>query len=330
MPKSSNKIFIGIDIGGTKILTAAFSHKFKKLGFIKEKAEFNQGEKKFFEIIHESIKSLLKDIDFKMNDVAAIGIGCAGMIEYPKGFVKLSPNIQFLTQYPLAAKMKKIYNKTTFVENDVNAGLYGEFCFGAAKGYDNVVGVFPGTGVGGAIIIDGKLYRGHGGAAGEIGHMFLNLEGLTFDSRYIGTLEALIGRLTIAAEAGKLAAQQKAKHLYQEAGTDINKIKSKVIARSLEKHDKEIQRLITRKAQILGLGMANLANILNPELFVLGGGLIDAMGDWIIPTTQKTFYKMAMSPNTDGVHIKRSELSDLAVAMGAAKLAQEMWEDHRS
>jgi glucokinase len=245
------------------------------------------------------------------------------MIKFPSGVVRLSPNISFMKNYPMRAKLESLFKRPTFVENDVNAGLYGEQQFGAAQGASDIVGIFPGTGVGGALILNGELYRGAFGAAGEIGHMFLSLESLIHKSRLHGTLEAYVGRTAIAAEAAVLAMKQKAPHLYEVTGTDLKKIKSKALQRSLHAPDKAVVELLAYKAKLIGLSMASLANILNPELFVLGGGLIEAMGNFILPIARDTMMHYGMPPNVDRVRVKASQLKDFAVVKGAAKLGYD-------
>jgi glucokinase len=148
------------------------------------------------------------------SEIESIGVGCPGMIKSPEGIIKLSPNLSFLENYPLKEKLEAQFKKPVTLENDVNAGIYGEQQFGAAKDFQNVVGVFMGTGIGGGLIINGQLFRGSNGAAGEIGHMFMNLPSFLDTGEKFGTLEDLAGRLRISSEAVLIAMKQKAPALY--------------------------------------------------------------------------------------------------------------------
>src|SRR5690349_5449220 len=157
MAKKNRKYFIGMDLGGTKLLTAVLDKTFSVKGMSKCKCEPNLGEKVFFRTLVENVEFALDEAKISLKQVAAIGMGCPGIIK--DGAVKLSPNISFLKNYPLRERLRRQFKVPAVVENDANAGLYGEQQFGAAKGYSHVCGIFMGTGVGGAFILDGKLYR---------------------------------------------------------------------------------------------------------------------------------------------------------------------------
>ena len=216
------------------------------------------------------------------------------------------------------------------LENDANAGLYGEWKLGAAKGYRNVAGIFLGTGVGGAFILDGRLYRGATGAAGEIGHTFLGAPTLIDADEKISTVEGLLGRLRIASEAGLLILKQKAPKLYHEAGYDIRKIKSKMLKLSIKRGDDAIRDLMLQKAKVLGLAMANLVNLLNPEVIVLGGGLIEALGSEIIPEARDIMKKFAMAPIVKSVRVQKAKLGDDSILLGAAQLALDHLKERKN
>lgn len=311
---------LGIDLGGTKMLIALFDRKFKVRAQEKIRLEANKGEKFFFKALTHGIEDLVKDAGVKMKQVKAVGVGCAGMIRFPQGIVQYSPNLLFLENYPLRRKLANVLGRPVYVENDVNAGVIGEHAFGAAAGHSTAVGIFIGTGIGGGIIIDNKIYHGADGAAGEIGHMFVSLDPLWTGNRETGTLEAYSSRTTLASEAAKLALRMRAPRLLKNAGTDVRKIKSGALAQSV-RTDRAVRELTLQKARILGLGLANIANILNPSVIVLGGGLIEALGNVIVPEARRTMEKFGMGPNVKNIEVKAAKLGDLAVAMGAAKAA---------
>ena len=315
------KYFLGIDLGGTKLLTALLDRKFKVLREKKSKVEAQRGEKFFFKTLKEDIAEVLALGKKTPRDLIAIGMGCPGVLEFPSGLVKISPNISFLKSYPLGARLKAVYKVPVVVENDVNAGLYGELHFGAARGHRHVVGIFLGTGIGGGLILDGKLYRGFTGAAGEIGHTFLYPPSFADPAGRDGTLEALAGRLAISSDAALLIMKQKAPHLYEEVEHDVKKIKSKSIARAIRAGDTALRVLIESKARLLGVSMANTVNLLSPELFVLGGGMVEAMASWIIPPAMEVMKRYSLEPMARDVKVVPAKLGDYAIVMGAAKLA---------
>jgi len=319
---AKKKYFIGIDLGGTKMLIALLNKRFEVIARHKSKVEPGKGIKYLLRALEEGIEDILSDNRASLKEVSAVGIGCPGMVDHEKGTVLLAPNLPLLNHFGLAPALKKALRVPVCLENDVNAGLYGEYRFGAARKFSHVVGVFPGTGVGGALILDGRLYRGASGGAGEIGHIFMNLAS-PLSGRREETLENMIGRLTIASEAAVLAQRQQAPRLYRSVGTDIAKIKSGALSSSIKGGDRATEDLVVHKARILGVAMANLVNILNPELIVLGGGLIEALGGLIVKEARKVMKQMAMPPLVRKVKVAEAKLKDDAVARGVAKLAAE-------
>jgi len=317
------KYLIGVDVGGTKILAAVMDPHCRVKAVCKVPVDAHRGAAVFLDQIVKTVQEAVDEAGLKWKHVAALGMGCPGMIEQPQGIVRLSPNLSFLKNYPLRKKLMQRLKIPVTIENDVNAGLYGEFHFGAARGCQNAVGIFWGTGVGGGLILDGKIYRGSTGAAGEIGHTFVNAPALTDISDRSGTLESQIGRLALSADAGLLVLKQQAKVLYEKAGTDLRKMKSKTLLRSIRGGDQAVKELMRCKARVLGIAMANAVNLLNPERIVLGGGVMEAMGSILLPVAKKTMREYALAPVVRNVSVELARLGDYAIAMGAAQLAYE-------
>ncbi len=326
--KKKKKYIVGIDLGGTKMLTALMNDHFRVLASTKMKTEVSKGGKNFIDDIAESIYQVTDESDVDLKNLKAIGIGCPGIID-DRGVVIESPNVRFLKQYPLAKKISKIFKVPVVLENDVNAGLYGELVFGAAKGHKHVVGIFPGTGIGGALILNGALYRGFTGAAGEIGHILVDPLGPMCGCGKRGCLEALAGRLAIASEAALLAAKQQAPKLYKMSGTDIKDIKSGALKRAIDAGDQKIKDLMIRKSRILGIAMANVVNILNPEMIVLGGGLVEAMSRIVVNEARESMRQHAMQSIAKYVAVVPAQLKDDAIILGAAKLAWDHYQEKK-
>ncbi len=323
--KNRRPYLVGLDIGGTKILAVLLDRKFKIRGEKKMRVEPQRGQRHFFKTIREAVEGLLEDAGVKFKQVAALGAGCPGIVRNPPGRVDLSPNLPFLKNCLLRKELSRMFGVPAVIENDVNAGLYGEQQFGAARGARHVAGIFLGTGVGGAFIFDGKPYSGLTGAAGEIGHTYLRppFEGSTRQQVTGATVEGMLGRLAISAEAGLLLMQQKAPALFETTGYDVKKIKSRVLARAIQAGDTPLKELIESKARLLGMVMANMVNLLSPELIVLGGGVIEALGTVMIPEARRTMKELAMPPLVKPVRVAAAALKDYSIALGAAKLAEE-------
>ncbi len=322
--KDKRKYIIGIDLGGTKMLTGLLDKNFRILSTQKTKMQVEKGEKYFFNAIVESVFQVLEDGKVDLEQVRTIGVGCPGIIDSKEGTVISSPNIGFLKNYSLRQKLRKYFGVPVFLENDVNAGLYGEYQFGAAKGYKHIVGIFLGTGIGGALILNGDLYHGAHGAAGEIGHTLVDPLGPQCGCGKRGCLETEIGRPAIAAEAAVLAVKNQAGKLLKMTGTDISKIKSGALEAAIEAGDGMVRTLVKNKARILGVSMANLVNILNPEIFVLGGGVVEAMGRIIVPEAEEAMHQYAMPNLVKDVVVKEAKLKDYSIVKGAAKLAVDL------
>jgi len=315
---------IGVDIGGTKILAVLLDDQFRVKSEIKLKTKPEHGDAYFLEALEDGIETLLQDTGLKREHIRAIGAGCAGFIHPTTGVVSRSANLPFLKNYPLAQKLSKIMRKPAFVGNDVHTGLYGEHQFGAAKDRQNVVGIFIGTGIGGSLILNGQTYTGASGMAGEVGHVLFDPNGPFCGCGKRGCMEAFAGRLAISSEAAAAAARQRAPHLAAQAGTDLRQIKSGMLAKAAGQ-DKIIAEIIRAKARIVGGLMATLVNILNPEMIVLGGGVVQAMPRLIVPEAIKAMHEQAIPDAARRVKVVAAKLGDYAVAMGAAKRAWDKW-----
>jgi glucokinase len=252
--------------------------------------------------------------------ISAVGVGCAGAIDASSHIVKISPNIPALKGYSFGAVLRKLTRAPVRVYNDVNAALYGELKCGAATRYKHVIGVFIGTGVGAAIAIDGKLYVGGSGHAGDIGYFLVHPLRLITGSR-LGMLDNIVSRTAIAAEAAALAARHAAPHLLKMAGTDVRNIKSGELARAIRAGDKSVEELVKSRAQVLGIALSSLVNFLNPQMIVLGGGFTNAMPTIVREQVTAGVKTHATPGALRGLRIVTSKLKGHAVTIGAAKLA---------
>lgn len=323
MAKSNNRdLLVGFDLGGTKMMAAVLDEKFKILARNKKRTRAEKGPESCFTRIVEVIRGALKAADADTSRLRGIGMGVPGPLDPYEGVIIDTPNIGF-KNFALRSQLEKVFDVPAAIDNDVNMGIYGEYHFGAAKGYKQVVGIFPGTGIGGGLILDGKLFRGATGGAGEIGHMIIQVEGPLCGCGRYGCLEALASRSAITKEAVALAARGDAPTILKEAGTDLTAIKSSVLAKAFKAGDTEIRKIILRSAWFLGVGMANLVNLLSPEAIVLGGGLIEAMPDDYMKEASLSMRSHAFPFLVKDVQVLKAKLGDDAVVMGAAKLIRD-------
>jgi len=313
---------IGFDLGGTKMLGCLFDRKLGIVSRSKEKiGDGSNGEDVFTRMLG-CIRSLVAEAKITLDQVAGAGVAIPGPIDSATGTVLETPNLGF-HNFPLKKRLESELKIPIVLENDVNAGTYGEFKSGAAKGYRHVLGVFPGTGIGGGIVIDGKLYRGATGGAGEVGHMIIQVDGRLCGCGQYGCLESVASKTAMSKDALMLAATGSAPALAKLAGSDLSKMKSSVFAKAISSGDKAVERLVQRAADFLGIGLANLVNIFNPEAIVIGGGLVERFGKSYLATAEKSMREHAMPYLAKAVKLVEARLGDDAVAIGAVHLLVE-------
>lgn len=313
---------IGFDLGGTKMLCTLLDQDLKVVGRNKVKVGVQRDNETILASVKEAITELLSKEKVKTEQLQAIGIVSPGPIDMEKGVVLEAPNLN-LQDFAVRDALGSHFGCPVFLENDVNAGTYGEFIGGAGRGYRHVIGIFPGTGVGGGMILDGRLYRGAYGAAGEIGHITIEPDGPRCGCGNYGCLEQMASRTAIAKELVGLAMQGQAPTILEEAGTDISRVKSKTILKAVKAGEKAVMEVVLRAARYMGMGLATAVNIFNPEVIILGGGLIEKLGDFYVHEAERAMHVHAMKGPASQVVVRQAELEDDAAVVGVAALARE-------
>ncbi|TWU59336.1 Glucokinase [Rubripirellula tenax] len=321
MAENEKNIWIGFDLGGTKMLTVAYDGQWKELGRRRRKTRGREGSDNGAQRIVSTISRLLEENNLDKNAIAGIGIGCPGPIDLEKGSILTTPNLGW-DDVDIGSFLKKQFDCPVVVLNDVDAGVYGEYEFGAAKSARCVVGIFPGTGVGGGCVYEGKILQGAGISCMEIGHTRISSSNRGSGIAMTGTVESEASRLTIAAESAKAAFRGDAPYLAKKVGTDLAEIRSGAIAEAIENGDKTIKRLVEEASQTIGLAVVNIVHILAPDKIVLGGGLVEAMEDLIVSTVKKTAKANVMSVYKDRFDVVAAKLGDDAGVLGAAAWAK--------
>ncbi len=319
---SDKNYYVGVDLGGTKILSAVYDDDFNRVSKEKTKTGAQDGSDAILEKIVSSIRKALEKEGLDISDVSGSGVTVPGVFDRNTGVVHKTPNLPFV-DYPLRSRLEKLLDAPVRIENDVNAGTYGEYRAGAGSGYRHIIGLFPGTGIGGGLILNGELFTGATGNAGEIGHMIIQPEGPLCGCGQHGCLESLASRGAIARDAVFLASSGSAPAALEYAGSDYKAFTSKTLFRAVEGGDIAIADVIDRTAYYLGIGMANCVNILNPEIFVIGGGLVDRFGSSYIEKAAESMRKHAMPGLVAGVEVVMATLGDYAATIGAALLVKE-------
>lgn len=315
-----NGCWIGFDLGGTKMYAAVLDADFKVLATERKKTKGFKGAKAGFTRMTETIDEALVNAGRTKDDLLGIGIACPGPLDLNEGVLIDAPNLGWQNM-PLAPDLEKLYKCPAVICNDVDAGVYGEYRFGAAKKARCVVGIFPGTGIGGGCVYEGRIFRGKVRSCMEIGHMPVVAEGPLCGCGKHGCLEALASRLVISSQAAAAAYRGAAPVLLEKAGSDLSKIRSSVLRDSIKGGDVAVERIVRDAASVLGTALAGLIHLLAPDIVVLGGGLVEALPDLYLGEVSKAASKRVMDPYKDTFKIVTAALGDDAAVTGVAAWA---------
>ena len=314
------KHFLGLDIGGTKIAGALVTNQGKILRRVKIATPPGGGSARLLVAVEETVRALLPE-GAKTPTIAGIGIGVPGLVGPDRGTILHAPNLR-VKNCRLAAPLARRHRVPVVADNDVNLGVLGEQWLGAARGAQNVVGLFPGTGVGGGIIIRGELYSGHHGGGGELGHLTLVADGPPCTCGNRGCLEAFASRWAIEKKLRLALSQGKRSVLRQLLEGHRGPIKSGMIRKALKRKDPLVTRVMKEAGRALGQACASLRHVLDPELIIFGGGLIDACGDFLLPIIRQTAANDPYFASLPPCPIVPSRLGDDAVLLGAVALVR--------
>jgi glucokinase len=315
-------LMLGIDLGGTKILAAVIDQQGRIMGSAKRKTRAERGVEDVIARIAKTAQEAVANAHLDMSLIEAVGIGAPGVADYNTGVIEFAPNLDNWTNIPLGPMLQQALGVPVFVENDVNAGTYGEASVGAAKSYASVVGVFPGTGIGGGIILNGELWRGAHNAAGEIGHAVMLIDGPRCGCGRRGCIEALASRTAIERDILGEIRGGRTSIVTQLVNIETEQITSGTLAKALEEGDALVTDIIERASYHLGVFTAAMINSLDPACVVYGGGLIEACGPAMLPIIRETTYRYLIRPvEPEHLPIIEAALGDNAVLVGAAMLA---------
>ncbi|HRZ87289.1 MAG TPA: ROK family protein [bacterium] len=319
-------VYVGVDVGGTKILSCPLVFQktgYRILGEEKKKTKPWKGVTEVIDRIVESIGESLAAARVALKDVRAIGLGLPGAVDAREGVVLFAPNIGW-KKIQLKKTLESQLKVPCYLDNDVNLGAYGEYRHGAGAGTQNLIGIFWGTGVGGGIIIDGKIHRGVNFTAGEVGHMIVKLGGRKCGCGSRGCLEAHASRTAISQIImEKMAQGRKSRIVIEEEDRKSALIRSGSLKKAYDEGDKLVCEIVDEAAETMGAGIATLINLLSPETVIVGGGVIESMGAALMPTIKDAAQTYSFPFAYKGVRIVKAKLGDYAVLVGAAQLARE-------
>lgn len=314
-----NKYSIGIDLGGTKILAGVVdTEKGLVLDTAKKRTKKLEADFIVQRIIETAEKAICK-AQVPVSQISSIGIGAAGQVDRKNGVLISAPNLNCF-DVELKRIIEEHFNIPTYVGNDVEVATLGEMKFGSGVGYNNFVCVFIGTGIGSGIVCEGKHIKGATGTAGEIGHIIVDSGGRLCGCGGQGCLEAYASRTAI--EKRILSSIKKGhKSIISDSIKESGVIRSKDLSDALDVGDEVVLNALTEASDYLSSGLASVINFYNPELIILGGGLMEAIDLFYEMTVKKTFAK-ALAVPAQKTKIMKTQLKDYSGIVGAAILHQ--------
>lgn len=311
---------IGIDVGGTNVKIALVDSN-GKIGYsdtIPTRAEM--GYEYTVNNMKQAIRDLLTETKLTAKDIEGIGFGLPGQVDFKSGIVRLITNIPGWVEIPLAKMIEDEFHIPTRIDNDVRCAALGELNFGAGKGCENLICITVGTGIGSGLIVNGKLVRGASNAAGEIGHIKLQMhDGPICGCGDTGCLEAFASGPSIVAMAEEyIMGGKSTKYREMANGNDITPF---IVAEAAKAGDAVAQRIFTKMGEYIGIGLASVVNLLNPERIIIGGGVAGA-GDILMTPLKETLKKRAMKIAGDTVEVVPAQLGNTAGVIGASLLIE--------
>jgi glucokinase len=315
--------YAGIDLGGTKIQAVVVDEAHEVLGSSRHPTPTTGGPADVLDAMISAVREALDEAGVGPGELTALGLGSPGAVDDEAGTVTSARNLpDWEGSYPVRYKLESAFGVPVGLSNDVNVATNAEFELGAAKPFHSILGVFWGTGVGGGVVLDGRLWEGRG-AAGEIGHLVVKYDGRRCPCGRQGCMEAYAGRGAMENRVREKVAEGEKTILF-----DIMKEKGKprlasgIWARALEREDKLAQQMIDKAVNAIGVGVASTVNVLDVEAVVIGGGLGLRLGQPYVDRIRE-----AMMPHVFADHrppeVLLASLGDLGGALGATLLAAE-------
>lgn len=308
-------------MGGTKILAAAINSKEGIIARVKKPTPAHAKPGVLIKALAGVVNETIAEAGLKVSNIKAVALGIPGSLNPYTGRVGLAPNLG-LKNFFIKDQLEKLVSIPVLIENDVNLGALGVKEFGVGKNKKNILVVFVGTGIGGALIFDGKIYRGSSFTAGEIGHIVVDKNGFKCGCGNYGCFETVASRLAIVRNI-HLDIKAKKKTIITKITGKNKPIKSKALAAAVKANDKVVVKRISDACDVIGTTLASLTNLLNVDEVVIGGGLIEALGQFMTPKIRASFKANLLAETAKAAKLVQSKLGDDAALYGGIVLTEE-------
>lgn len=310
-----SEVIIGVDLGGTKILAGLLTPEGRVLKTIKQPTPGTAGADEIMDRICASITEL-RALVSECDQLAGIAVGAPGPLYYPEGIISTTPNLGW-KNVNLKKGLTQRLHREVIVENDGNMAALAEAHYGQKGRYRHLLYLTISTGIGGGIIIDGKIYRGRDGGAGEFGHMVIDPRGPVCGCGRHGCFEAMASGTALAREANQLLRKGQGQKMKENAA-DPNALTARDVSRAASSGDPEALALVNQLAQCVGMGISNLISIFNPEIVVLGGGVALGMGDILLKPVTEYIKTHTFTLHSTALPVVLSPLNQYAGLLGCA------------
>lgn len=300
---------VGIDIGGTKLATVVANNSCKIINKVRRPTLADKGPEYAIQLLFDMVYQTIEEVSLELGTIKAIGISCGGPLDTKTGVVYSPPNLPGWDAFPLKDRLETEFKIPTTIENDANASALAEYRFGGGRGYDVVLYMTMSTGIGGGIVVNGKILHGANDSAGEVGHQILLPDGPQCGCGKRGCLEALCSGPAIARRAKEAIQDESNSVIIALADGKLDAIKSEHVLEAAKQDDTLAKKLIDETAYYMGWGIANLVNVLNPDIVLLGTIAI-AAGDLLLNPIRQTVSTFAMSRPAEVVKIMPAQLGE--------------------
>ncbi len=309
---------ICLDVGGTKVLGAIFNENKEIVYRLKKKSKGEGNSTQNVEkVIVSVVEEMIEESGISKKNIHAISSSAPGVIDQKEGVVLFTPNLPW-RNYDIRSSMEKKFGIPFYIGNDVNLGVLGEYKYGVARGYQNVVGFFVGTGMGGGLILNGELYTGNQFKAAEYGHMILDPEGPLCNCGQRGCLEAFSSKQGMSAYIRQQVSRGRESMMAEAVSEGI--FRSKQLKKAIAAKDAIAMEAVDRACHYLAVATGNMINTISPDLVIYGGGVIEALGDLFLTKILAEVDKYCMTAIRPTVDIKNAALGDDSVIYGALAL----------
>jgi len=316
------RLYLGVDVGATKIQASLVEEGGAILARDRAPTPRDVSPQQVLQAIERVCTKAVKQSDFRLGDLTGIGLAIPGVVDPDSRRVIVTPNMN-LTGLPVGERLEDRLGAPVALGNDCNLGTLGEAWLGAARKAQSAVAIFLGTGIGAGFVRRGKLWRGARESAGEIGHIVMQMGGPQCGCGNCGCLEALASRTAIERELRQAVAAGRKTVLTESRGGDLGVIRSNELSRALELGDELVSGVMRRAAEVLGHACLTVRHLIDPELIVLGGGVIKACSEFLLPIVQGVVGSDQLSGARPGGEVVLSALGDDAVVLGAVALARK-------